>query len=164
MDEGPPIEETPRKDSPDHCARCGRPFRGDWDKTPTAEGVICHICANQSQETAPSETAFEAVAPPSEETATNAEDLDVIDHDADDIVIDDEAPTLGKRFEDFRETRGFRTGLWVAAISVIVLAIVATFIDTSPPPEETTTQTQTESVGGLGFFGPPEAWTKSQKA
>ncbi|MEA3364095.1 MAG: hypothetical protein U9Q79_00520 [Candidatus Hydrogenedentes bacterium] len=163
LDEGPPTEEAPKKESPDHCARCGRPFRGDWDKVVTPEGVICHICANQSPEPATSETAFEAVAPPSEETAPDAGDLDVIDHDADDIVIDEEAQTLGKRFEDFRETRGFRTALWVAAISVIVLAIVATFIDTPPPPEEITTQTETESVGGLGLFGPPQAWTESQK-
>jgi hypothetical protein len=163
QDEAPSPEEAPKKDSPDHCARCGRPFRGDWDKVATPEGVICHICANQSREASTGETAFEAVAPPSEPTAPDAENLDVIDHDADDIVIDEEAPTLGKRFEDFRESRGFRTALWVAAISVIFLAIVATFIDTPPPPDETATQTETETVGGLGFFRPPQTWTESQK-
>ncbi len=27
------------------CARCGRPFRGDWDRNPHADGDVCHLCA-----------------------------------------------------------------------------------------------------------------------
>jgi len=30
----------------DVCPRCGRPFRGDWDRVQTDAGVLCHICAN----------------------------------------------------------------------------------------------------------------------
>ena len=29
------------------CARCGKKFRGDWDRLKTAEGAICYICSNQ---------------------------------------------------------------------------------------------------------------------
>ncbi|NUM52449.1 MAG: hypothetical protein HUU46_02285 [Candidatus Hydrogenedentes bacterium] len=29
-----------------HCARCGREFRGDWDRHPTASGLVCNICRN----------------------------------------------------------------------------------------------------------------------
>jgi len=28
------------------CARCGRPFRGDWDRFRTSKGTVCYICAN----------------------------------------------------------------------------------------------------------------------
>ncbi len=29
------------------CARCGRTFRGAWDRNRSAEGEICHICARR---------------------------------------------------------------------------------------------------------------------
>jgi len=29
------------------CGRCGKKFRGDWDRLETAEGAICYICSNQ---------------------------------------------------------------------------------------------------------------------
>jgi len=29
------------------CARCGRAFRGDWDRNPWQGAVYCHVCANQ---------------------------------------------------------------------------------------------------------------------
>lgn len=29
-----------------HCARCGREFRGDWDRHPSAAGLVCNICNN----------------------------------------------------------------------------------------------------------------------
>ena len=29
-----------------HCARCGREFRGDWDRHATAHGLVCNICSN----------------------------------------------------------------------------------------------------------------------
>ncbi len=152
-------QDLPPKSSRDHCARCGRAFRGDWDKHPTAEGAICHICANQYQDPSTTETAAAAIQP-SEVPEPDAPDLGILDHDPDDY--DDEPPSLGKRFEDFRETRAFRTGLWIAAISVIVLAIAATFIDTAPVGERPVRR-EAESAGGLGLFGPPEAWTESQQ-
>lgn len=33
-----------------HCARCGRPFRGDWDRYQSPEGIVCNICANLVRE------------------------------------------------------------------------------------------------------------------
>lgn len=32
------------------CARCGKLFRGDWDRNPTEHGEICHICARLATE------------------------------------------------------------------------------------------------------------------
>ncbi|GMV99249.1 MAG: hypothetical protein AMXMBFR84_03880 [Candidatus Hydrogenedentota bacterium] len=35
------------------CDRCGKPFRGDWDKHETENGLLCNICANQYREPDP---------------------------------------------------------------------------------------------------------------
>jgi hypothetical protein len=37
----------------DHCARCGRTFRGAWDRNPHEYGPICSICARQASEMVP---------------------------------------------------------------------------------------------------------------
>lgn len=34
----------------DRCARCNRPFRGDWDRNPRPEGAVCHVCAVQADQ------------------------------------------------------------------------------------------------------------------
>ena len=33
----------------ERCVRCARPLRGAWDRYETADGIHCHICANQYQ-------------------------------------------------------------------------------------------------------------------
>ncbi|MBX7259345.1 MAG: hypothetical protein K1Y02_23485, partial [Candidatus Hydrogenedentes bacterium] len=43
-----PVQEAPVRDPGRHCARCGRAFRGDWDRYRTSAGVVCHICSNQA--------------------------------------------------------------------------------------------------------------------
>lgn len=161
IDAGIPADDTSRKGSAGHCARCGRPFRGDWDQNAAAEGVICHICANQGSGASNGAGPPDAAAPDTTEHAPDAVGVGVIDQDAD--AVDDEEPGLGKRFEDFRETPAFRKGLWAAAISVMVLAVVATFIDSPPPPGDAAVEGGSESAGGLGMFGPPEAWSASEK-
>lgn len=49
------------------CARCGREFRGDWDRHAGEEGTVCTICARQSQEPTPWDppSGGPTVAPPS---------------------------------------------------------------------------------------------------
>ncbi len=171
-----PPGESDRGSSADHCARCGRPFRGDWDKNSSAEGMICHICANQGGRAQSEQPALNAEdgsphAAVSEPTARPAPPADsaleaagavLIDHDPD--AMDDEEPSLGKRFENFRETPAFRRGLWAAAVSVMVLAVVAAFMKTPPPPDDAALEAVSESSGGLRIFGPPEAWSSSEKA
>jgi len=39
-------DESGREPEPTCCVRCGKPFKGDWDRYPTDEGTYCHICAN----------------------------------------------------------------------------------------------------------------------
>lgn len=34
----------------DTCARCGKAFKGDWDRNDTLLGVICHRCSRMAQE------------------------------------------------------------------------------------------------------------------
>lgn len=36
------------RDPKKHCARCGRVFRGDWDRYRAPEGTVCHICRHQA--------------------------------------------------------------------------------------------------------------------
>jgi hypothetical protein len=45
---GPEINYTPLRTSSlkTNCARCGKEFRGDWDRHPSAIGIVCNICRN----------------------------------------------------------------------------------------------------------------------
>ena len=52
--EAPPVLE-------ERCARCNRSFRGDWDRCPTDDGVVCHICAKQAPPGTRSDAAPEPV-------------------------------------------------------------------------------------------------------
>lgn len=38
--------KPPHEIDEDHCARCGREFRGEWDQHPTVTGTLCNICSN----------------------------------------------------------------------------------------------------------------------
>ena len=40
----PPAPPAPQ--GPVVCDRCGKPFRGPWDRLNTTAGVLCNICAN----------------------------------------------------------------------------------------------------------------------
>ncbi len=33
------------------CARCGKAFRGDWDRNPRHDGDVCHLCAARADDT-----------------------------------------------------------------------------------------------------------------
>lgn len=46
-----------------YCARCGRAFRGDWDRHETSDGLLCNICVNLVQPVDPSRPASGYVAP-----------------------------------------------------------------------------------------------------
>lgn len=48
----PDIHYTPLQTSSlkNNCARCGREFRGDWDRHQSAIGLVCNICKNLVQQ------------------------------------------------------------------------------------------------------------------
>lgn len=46
------------------CARCGRTFRGAWDRNRSAEGEVCHICAQRLDVAPPVPEPAQAAPPP----------------------------------------------------------------------------------------------------
>ncbi|MCC6155638.1 MAG: hypothetical protein IT367_17845 [Candidatus Hydrogenedentes bacterium] len=50
---GPGIQYTPLQtvSLKNNCARCGREFRGDWDRHQSTSGLVCNICWNLVQQT-----------------------------------------------------------------------------------------------------------------
>lgn len=54
--------ETPRAGK-HHCDRCGRPFRGDWDRHQTGSGTLCNICVNLVRPADPADPSSGFVAP-----------------------------------------------------------------------------------------------------
>jgi len=48
-----PIQTTSLKS---HCARCGKEFRGDWDRHQSSLGLICNICSNRVRQENPLQT------------------------------------------------------------------------------------------------------------
>jgi len=142
-------------EGPQRCARCGKPFRGDWDRYSSPAGLVCHICANLAGAEPDRPT---PVVPPPVRTPT--------------LKAQEERPepqigegTLLDQFGEFRQTQTFRIGLYVAAFSVIVVAIFYSFFYTFPEPgastgDQRTTEEQTKV--GLALWGPPEELTKNQ--
>jgi hypothetical protein len=44
--QAPATGHSPQRDC---CARCGRPFRGEWDRHPRSDEIVCNICANLAE-------------------------------------------------------------------------------------------------------------------
>jgi len=151
---------------PRTCARCGRPFRGDWDRYQSAKGLICHVCANLTGAPpgpAPTEAPVEPpptplVAPPSYRA--------ILEEHKPEEEEDDKELSFSDRFDAFKETRQFRVGLYLAAFSVIGIAIYySVFHDFTPEPvpeSATTGETVEHGRMGLALFGPPEELTKTE--
>ncbi len=96
------------------CARCGRGFRGDWDRVPTVEGVWCNTCANRVD-----------VVPPARPgpVAAAASVIGGEEHDA------RQAPSAKSQEPAKRHGALFLlAGLAVLAISVIVIPPLQVFL------------------------------------
>lgn len=120
--EGAPVRK-------DVCARCGRGFRGAWDRYETPAGVYCHICANHADTDIRSAIGAIQKGEQVQEAAQSAEPADV------------GPETFSDRFARFRETREFRIGLWVAALSVIFFAIYFSMTEAGNLPDDQTITT-----------------------
>ena len=113
--------------SPTHCARCGKKFRGDWDRYSSTKGQVCHICANLADyQTSENEGAVPVPLMPPETSAS-------IPQTAERTAVTKR--TLLDRFDDFKQTQTFRTGLWASALGVIGLALYFTMIAPPDTPE-----------------------------
>ena len=104
------------------CARCNRPFKGDWDRVEVAEGVICYNCSNlASAETPERLQAQEASARPFP-VRPEARAVQV-------------KKTGGPTFLGLdTQSRYFQAALWVAAIATIALSVYLMATDTGAPP------------------------------
>lgn len=110
--------------APDVCVRCGRPFRGEWDRRETVLGDMCNICGRLATE-------GEVLA-----EARNFQEMPV----SPDSYFPREP--LGKaereieKVPSFAENQPvwFRRALWASALLVIFLAIL--FSQTTGPLPE----------------------------
>ena len=103
------------------CARCGRAFRGDWDRVETDQGIVCNICANLATADAPHRVEQKPV--PERDTGPEPPEPEP------------EKPGLGKRWQDFTETQQFRKALWIASGLILFLCVIMFFEGGPPAPE-----------------------------
>lgn len=121
-----------------HCARCGREFRGEWDQYESASGMVCHICANRAE--GPGEVAEEIGEVKPVLAQYSRQGLD---------MPEPKLP-VNPEFEQARNREElFKRALLVAALAMIVLAIFATIFtdfDAQPIPEPTDQAAATEET------------------
>jgi len=148
-DEGENRDETPE----DHCDRCGRQFRGDWDRHDTVMGELCNICANLVDSKA-------AETPKQATTAGPAPSILGDESGVEDELfrprgrVDGEDGAISSASQPWfmqKYPKESRILLWSLAILMIVLAIVFSFVEepVAPPAEdaerqETAVQQQAE--------------------
>lgn len=132
------------------CDRCGRPFRGDWDRTETTEGTLCHICANLA---GASVVKREAARPdPAPEIQIPEENAALgVDSRAWARVSEEESKGIFAKFDDaWRYRKGEVILLGVGF--VIALAVVLFWPDRSKPVELAEQPAETVSTGiGVAF-------------
>lgn len=113
-----PVQEASRAVSAgDACGRCGRPFRGDWDRINGVMGIVCYVCANQAG-------AVATAAPPSGYTSSDDDPIARELARAHNYTWSDIAPpepgvmTEADRRERRRQMKIF------AAVSAVILLLV----------------------------------------
>lgn len=151
---------------PQECARCGRPFRGEWDRYYAAQGMVCHVCAHlvgpgKANENMPQATPIvppRVTVPPSR-----------IEQHPPESEAQPAEQSWMDRFEEFKKTQTFRVGLYASAFSVIAIGIFYSFFytwpdDSVPAAGTTATETAPEEGGamGLALLAPPDKLTEGQ--
>jgi len=120
----------------DHCARCGRAFRGDWDQYESAQGMVCHICANRAEGPGEVQDAIGEVKPVM--AAYSRDGLD---------MPEPERPVNPEFVQARNRDQVFQRAVLFAALAMIVLAIFVTIfadLDTQPIPDLNEVATSTE--------------------
>ncbi len=119
-----PVSAPPETPSTTNCARCGRAFRGDWDRYHRAEGVICHVCANQYRDEPVAEA--ESAGPQELRNVPSREYTGVLDHPN---LPDPGFAAARERSEFFRQA-AIVAGILMIVISGVLLATGA--LDSEP--------------------------------
>jgi hypothetical protein len=123
----------------DHCARCSRAFRGEWDQYESAQGMVCHICANRAE--GPGEVQDEIGEVKPVMAAYSREGLD---------MPDPEGPVNPEFVQARNREEVLQKAVLFAALAMIALAIFVTLfadLDVEPilDPNEVATSTQGSS-------------------
>ncbi len=111
----------------DHCARCGRAFRGEWDQYESTNGIVCHICANRAA--GPGEVQEEVGEVKPVMATYNREGLD---------MPEPKLPPNPEFIAIHRREEMFKRAVLFAALAMILLAILVTMfgdLSTEPIPE-----------------------------
>ncbi|MDX9974049.1 MAG: hypothetical protein RBU21_13780 [FCB group bacterium] len=126
-------EAPPPPPAATNCARCGRVFRGDWDRYRRAEGTLCHVCANLATAKPEEEPEPEPVTP--SPPYGGIEYKGVLDHPVLPREDDDTPADLAARQARIRQ--------WVLVAAVVTLVLIAIVIatDDTPIPEPDMSQT-----------------------
>jgi hypothetical protein len=138
------FERRPGPMDPDHCSRCGAPYRGDWDKYMTPSGRVCHICANQAKEGETGTLASQSIG--DRGFGPSGPPAPIVDLFEPEPEAEPTPVTFMDRFEEFKESRQFRIGLWVGALGIIGLALLVTFTDFGAIPERGSGSTPVEET------------------
>jgi hypothetical protein len=129
----------------DHCARCGREFRGEWDQYESTAGMICHVCANRA--TASGEVQEEVGEVKPVHATYNRDGLDMPEPE----------PPVNEEFIRKRQREElFQRAVLFAALAMIVLAIIATMVTDISPPEPVEDETVAGTVAS-GEEAEPES-------
>lgn len=136
VSQGLTLSSAPIDPAENQCVRCGKEFRGDWDRHSTVMGDLCNICANRNVDDTPG-----TIGNPTESSRAVGENP-YSDDDPFSAVPRpvDKAASRGPWFmEKYPEES--RIILAVLAAGVIILAIWASFqenpssLDPSSPEE-----------------------------
>lgn len=127
------FHSAPRKASPvPGCARCGRAFRGDWDRYRTSEGTICNVCANRIDDK-PLDTASPSPLPTLTPAARlRLEQLDAEPPPPPPYPTGEPASEEAPFFKEHEES--IRRAVLIAGIVVVLLAISVALFDPGTGP------------------------------
>lgn len=133
------------------CARCGKVFRGDWDKHATIMGEVCNVCANLAMDGGPETLKLASAAPPAP-----AYDPFTDPTKAQPLPAPEESASRKPRWMEEHPTES-KAILWGLALLVIVLALWATTVEPPAPVERSdeeiaAAQAAVEQLGELPFI------------
>ena len=136
------------------CAFCGRPFRGEWDRHSTPEGIICHICARQSSPSGPAyiEAATFQEAPRDPTAYFPHEPVGRT------VDLDEKVPFFARNHPEL-----FRTIVLFAGLAVVGLGLLMFFLQGADVPRPSPHVAQTHQPApshGPTFKTPPTAAAK----
>jgi hypothetical protein len=120
-------QDRKNEESADHCARCGKAFRGDWDQYESAKGLVCNICAKlaTADRADPSEVMGE-VKPI--QSIQYEEEADILGrHEELDEPIRE--PTLAEKYP-----KEMQIGLAVGISLLLLTTLYYSLFDTTPVP------------------------------